>query len=136
MDTETNPAPTKAPISRNFLTRYESHRLYGFIGELYAELRKDDAEFAVEATEVLGFPVTVANVMSHREELNIPSKAEQEEQENAQALRQVTLLQERVAVLEEMLAGKLSSHLFQALHQRMLALEALATKTAEAAHGH
>lgn len=63
-------------LPRNNLTMHQRFQLGNLIQEMYTKADKTDAQFAVTASQALGFAVTSKNVGTSREMLKIPSRRE------------------------------------------------------------
>lgn len=99
----------KERVKRNQLSYKEMFALSPLVAAEYVSSDKTDAEFAVLATERLGFPVSEGNVKAARELHDIPSRRERRlseaSSEDANSSAEVAALKRRIEALESRCVG-------------------------------
>lgn len=90
----------------NKLKMAEQFKLGDLIRTQYTVQDKSDQEFAVHASEVLGFKVGVTNVQSARNALGIPpNRGRYAEREDSRLELRVQSLERQILTMSEQIAG-------------------------------
>ena len=92
----------KAPIAINKLTAREQFQLLNHVQTNYAASKLSDREFAAQASEALGFPVTRHNVAGAREVFDIPSTLVAKREEAKQPRTRLERVEARLERLENL----------------------------------
>jgi hypothetical protein len=85
---------------RQVLTNLQAARLYPVVEQTYLETGLPDAEFAVKVTDILGFPVSEAQVRNAREQLKVASNNKRASPvTRAAAIERLSALEDEVKAL-------------------------------------
>lgn len=90
----------KHPESINRLVLSQQFALLKYIEQEYIKSKLSDHEFAKQAAESLGFPITAANIQGCREALEMKSNRDLQREENKRPKNRLEEIEQRLERLE------------------------------------